>query len=186
VKQLQENFTDEAVRPGIVHRLDKDTSGVIVAAKDPEALHYLAAQFARKKVRKVYLAVVKGHVEKPRGEISHPIARDPHNRKRFTWKRQDGKTALTRYRVLRYLHDATLVELSPSTGRTHQLRVHMASLGHPILGDPVYGRNSGPGDFTLLLHARKILIRLPGEEDFGLYRALLPLHFKRALLELRR
>lgn len=185
VKQLRVNFSEEAVRPGIVHRLDKDTSGVIVAAEDPEALNYLAAQFARKKVRKIYLAVVKGHVSKPHGEIDHPIARDPHNRKRFTWKREDGKKALTRYRVLRYLRDATLVELSPRTGRTHQLRVHMTSIGHPILGDPLYGRSGSLGDYSLLLHASRISIRLPGEAETGVYRAPLPEHFKKALCELR-
>lgn len=185
VKQLRENFSDEAVRPGIVHRLDKDTSGIIVAAKDPEALQMLAAQFAHKKVRKVYLAVVKGHVRNSRGIIKHPIARDPHHRKRFTWRRAEGRTALTHYRVLRYLRNASLVELSPRTGRTHQLRVHMASLGHPVMGDPIYGRGGGTGNYRLLLHARRIKIRLPEEEKPRVFRAPLPGHFKKALNELR-
>jgi len=186
VKQLRESFTDEPVRPGIVHRLDKETSGIIVAAKDPEALNKLAAQFARKKVHKIYLAVVKGHVQKLRGEVDYPIARDPHHRKRFTWKRQDGKSSLTRYRVVRYLQDATLLELSPHTGRTHQLRVHMSSIGHPVLGDSLYGRKRGASDFTLLLHARRIMISLPGEECVRVFRAPLPEHFKEALCILRR
>lgn len=185
VRQLETNFPGEQLRPGIVHRLDKDTSGVIVAAKDPEALQYLAAQFQRKSVRKTYLAIVKGRVGNRTGVIEHPIARDPHHRKRFTWKRSDGKPSRTQYRVLRYLEGATFVQLSPSTGRTHQLRVHMSSLGHPIIGDNLYGRTGGAyAGYNLLLHAYKIRIRLPGER-IAVYRARLPAHFKTALCELR-
>ncbi|MGC9311362.1 MAG: RluA family pseudouridine synthase [Sediminispirochaetaceae bacterium] len=184
VKHLGDSFRDENVRPGIVHRLDKETSGILVAAKDPEALQFLTAQFQEKKVRKTYLAIVKGKLQKRHGVVDHPIARDPRNRKRFTWKRDDGKPSRTEYRVIRYLREATLVQLSPSTGRTHQLRVHMCSLGHPVIGDTLYGRPGGKyAGYTLLLHAYKICIQLP-EEDLAVYRAPLPEHFKRALLQL--
>jgi len=184
VKYLGRNFDGEKVRPGIVHRLDKDTSGVLVAAKDPEALQFLSKQFEMKKVRKTYLAIVKGRVQRRSGRIDHPIARDPKNRKRFTWKREDGKVSCTNYRLIRYLNNASLMELSPSTGRTHQLRVHMSSIGHPIVGDSLYGRRGGKfGSYSLLLHAYKILIQLPDEEP-RIYRAPLPSHFKTALQEL--
>ena len=183
---LEERFGGESSRPGIVHRLDKDTSGIIVAAKDPESLNFLARQFAKKKVEKRYLALVKGHLPKQQGVVDHPIARDPHNRKRFTWKRPDGKASVTEYRVLRRLRGACLVELRPKTGRTHQLRVHMASLGHPIVGDPIYGRPGGEFvQYSLMLHAASIRIRLPGTKDRREFRAPLPRHFKYALVELR-
>lgn len=186
VKELRDNFQGETVRPGIVHRLDKDTSGIIVVAKDEAAREILAKQFAKKKVKKIYYAVVKGHVQKPHGRVEHAIARDPHNRKRFTWKREDGKRALTNYRVIRYLENATLLRLAPETGRTHQLRVHMSSLGHPIVGDPIYGRTGGSfGKYNLLLHAHNLSIRLPDEEVARNFIAPLPEHFKRALAELR-
>jgi 23S rRNA pseudouridine1911/1915/1917 synthase len=184
VKHLGDTFHGENIRPGIVHRLDKETSGVLVAAKDPEALQFLAGQFQKKMVRKTYLAIAKGKLQKRRGVVDHPIARDPRNRKRFTWKRADGKPSRTEYQVIRYLRDATLVQLSPSTGRTHQLRVHMSSLGHPIIGDTLYSRPGGKyAGYTLLLHAYKIRIQLP-EEDPAVYRAPLPEHFKRALVQL--
>ncbi len=184
VKHMGDNFRDEKVRPGIVHRLDKETSGILVAAKDPEALQFLAGQFQKKKVQKTYLAIVKGRLQKRRGVVNHPIARDPRNRKRFTWKRADGKPSSTEYRVIRYLGDASLVQLSPRTGRTHQLRVHMSSLGHPIIGDPLYGRTGGKyAGYTLLLHAYKIRIQLPDEAP-AVYRATLPAHFKCALVQL--
>lgn len=186
VPQLKTNFPEDPLRPGIVHRLDKDTSGIIVAAKDPDALHFLSRQFSKKSISKQYLAVVKGVLQKPHGFVDHPIARDSHNRKKFTWKRSDGKEAHTEYRVLRRFENASFVSLSPSTGRTHQLRVHMSSLGHPIAGDPIYGRAGGSlKNYSLLLHAYKLILRLPGESDARVFRAHLPEHFRCALLQLR-
>lgn len=186
IPELKTNFPDESLRPGIVHRLDKDTSGIIVAAKDPEALQFLSRQFAKKSISKQYLALVKGVLQKPHGRIDHPIARDVHNRKKFTWQRSDGKEASTEYRVLRRFENSSFVGLFPSTGRTHQLRVHMCSLGHPIIGDPVYGRSGGSfKNFTLMLHAYKITLRLPGEREAQVFRAHLPQHFKAALRSLR-
>lgn len=179
IPELQGNFPDEPLRPGIVHRLDKDTSGILVAAKDPEALEFLTCQFAKKTIKKQYLALVKGIVGKAEGNIQHPIARDPRHRKRFTWKISTGKPAYTDYHVIRYFSKTSFVLLTPSTGRTHQLRVHMLSLGHPIIGDPLYGRTGGEyGSCSLMLHAYKLKIHLPGEERVHVFRAHLPSHFK--------
>ncbi len=186
IPELKSYFPDENLRPGIVHRLDKDTSGIIVAGKDPEAVQFLARQFAKKSISKQYLAIVKGVLQKPHGRIDHPIARDIHNRKKFTWQRSDGKEASTEYRMLRRFENATFVGLYPSTGRTHQLRVHMSSLGHPMIGDPIYGRSGGGfKNYTLMLHAYKLTLRLPGETEPRVFRAHLPEHFKCALKSLR-
>ncbi len=186
IPELKINFPDEPLRPGIVHRLDKDTSGIIVAAKDPAALQFLSRQFAKKTIAKQYLAIVKGVIQKPHGYIDHPIARDIHNRKKFTWQRSDGKEAFTEYRVLRRFAHASFVSLMPATGRTHQLRVHMSSLGHPVAGDPIYGRSGGSfKNFSLMLHAYKLTLRLPGESAARVFRAHLPEHFKCALHSLR-
>jgi len=130
-------------RPGIVHRLDKDTSGLLVVAKTDAAHHGLAAQFARHSVERVYAAVVWGTPRLKRGEIAGAIGRSPRDRKKMTVLRGGrGKPALTRYRVVKTLAGgaASLVECQLATGRTHQIRVHLASIGHPVLGDPVYGR----------------------------------------------
>lgn len=127
-------------RPGIVHRLDKDTSGLMVVAKNDAAHRALARQFAAHSLERAYLAVVWG-VPRPRqGEIAGNIGRSPKNRKKMAVVARGGKPALTRYRVLKTLGDiASLVECRLATGRTHQIRVHLASIGHPVIGDPVYG-----------------------------------------------
>jgi 23S rRNA pseudouridine1911/1915/1917 synthase len=128
-------------RPGIVHRLDKDTSGLIVAAKHDAAHRKLAEDFAQRRIERAYLALVWGVPAKASGEIAGSIGRHPTQRKKMTVLARGGKPALTRYRVLkRFGNAASLVECRLATGRTHQIRVHMASIGHPLLGDPVYGR----------------------------------------------
>jgi 23S rRNA pseudouridine1911/1915/1917 synthase len=162
LRELPGRFDDHS-RPGIVHRLDKDTSGVLIAAKHPAALAYLAAQFRKRSTKKVYLAIVKGRPPKSIGSISSPIGRDPRNRKRFTVS-EAGKSARTEYRVLRHYADYSLMSLEPHTGRTHQLRVHMAALGCPIIGDPIYARPDRrlPGA-RCALHAFRLTIVLPGE-----------------------
>jgi 23S rRNA pseudouridine1911/1915/1917 synthase len=128
-------------RPGIVHRIDKDTSGLLVVAKTDVAHEGLAAQFARHSIDRRYLAIVSGLPVPPAGTIDAPLARSSANRKKMAVvKEARGKRAVTRYRIVEPLADAALVECRLETGRTHQVRVHMASIGHPLLGDPVYGR----------------------------------------------
>src|SRR4029077_5636052 len=130
-------------RPGIVHRLGKDTSGLLVAAKNDAAHHALAADFAARRIDRHYLAVVWGMPSPREGEISGPIGRHPVDRKRMAVVRRGGKPALTHYRVVAALGlSASLVECRLATGRTHQIRVHLASIGHPLLGDPVYGKET--------------------------------------------
>lgn len=134
------------LRPGIVHRLDKDTSGLLIAAKNERAMHSLAKQFANHTIERAYHAVVWGAPRNPEGRIETQIGRNPFDRKRMGVLRSGGKTAVTRYRVLEKFGDptrplASLIECRLETGRTHQIRVHLTHLGHPLIGDPTYGRS---------------------------------------------
>jgi 23S rRNA pseudouridine1911/1915/1917 synthase len=167
----------EGLRPGIVHRLDKETSGVIIAAYDDEALAFLAGQFKSRKTKKTYIAVVKGIPPEQKGRIETFIARDPKDRKRFAVSAR-GRAALTVYRVIKTWREHSLVLLRPKTGRTHQLRVHLRYLGHPIVGDPLYGfADTLFPAATLMLHARSLAIILPGEEQERVFKAPLPERF---------
>ncbi len=166
---LKDAFPDQPLRPGIVHRLDKETTGLIIAAKDPQTLEYLGMQFRKKTTKKIYWAVLKGHLPEKEGEIEGFLTRDPGNRKKFMIHGSLGKKSHTKYRVLAVKGNYTWVELSPLTGRTHQLRVHMASQGCPILGDGVYGRkDKNFPQAPLMLHALSLQIQLPegGETQF--------------------
>jgi 23S rRNA pseudouridine1911/1915/1917 synthase len=125
-------------RPGIVHRLDKGTSGVMVAAKNDSVHNALSRQFKDHTISRVYLAAVKGEVQANSGLIEKSLSRHPRDRKRIT-VREDGRKAITQYSVLGRRGSASLLRLTPATGRTHQLRVHLASIGHPVLGDVTYG-----------------------------------------------
>ena len=172
------HLSSENLRPGIVHRLDKDTSGVIITAKHKKAQEYLASQFRRRKVKKVYYAVIKGRPPEQEGIIDRQICRDRAHRKRFTVTESGGKTAITRYKLKRNLDGYSLLALSPKTGRTHQLRVHCTSMGHPVLGDPIYARrDSRYPDATLMLHAFSLKISLPGDREIHTFRAPLPERF---------
>lgn len=168
----------DPARPGIVHRLDRDTSGVLVVARTPRAHEHLARQFRKRTLSKRYVAVVHGRLTPARGTIDRPIARDTTERKRMRVVREGGRAAVTRWEVLEALPGATLVALFPETGRTHQLRVHLAALGHPIVGDRVYGgdrvRRSGlPPDAAAALaacprqalHAERLRFRHPATGD---------------------
>jgi 23S rRNA pseudouridine1911/1915/1917 synthase len=174
---LQERFPHEQARPGIVHRLDKDTSGIIIAAKDPESREFLAGQFRRRRVGKQYIAIVQGAPAEGEGLLDSRIARDRKHRKRFRVLRtgREGKRAITLYRVLKRKGGYALLSLRPRTGRTHQLRVQLASLGCPIVGDTLYGGKAG---FPLLLHAYRLRIRLPGEREPRTFRDPLPDRFR--------
>jgi 23S rRNA pseudouridine1911/1915/1917 synthase len=133
------------LRPGIVHRLDKDTSGVMVVAKDDEAFHHLTKQFKNRTVKKIYAAIVYGRFAQDEGLIDSAIGRHPGQRKRMSTRTRKGRAAVTRWRKLEEFDGCTLLEISPQTGRTHQIRVHLSSVGHPVLGDPLYGRKGRPG-----------------------------------------
>jgi 23S rRNA pseudouridine1911/1915/1917 synthase len=133
------------LRPGIVHRLDKDTSGVMVIAKDDEAFHQLTKQFKNRTVDKVYLAIVYGKFSQDEGLIDSAIGRHPSQRKRMSTRTKKGRSAITRWRKVEEFDSCTLLEIFPKTGRTHQIRVHLSSIGHPVLGDPLYGRKGRPG-----------------------------------------
>jgi 23S rRNA pseudouridine1911/1915/1917 synthase len=153
----------EGFRPGIVHRLDKDTSGVIIAAYDDEALAFLSSQFKERKVRKVYAAIVRGGPAENRGQVETRITRDKRDRKKFTVSETTGKPAVTGYRVIRRWEGYSLLLLRPYTGRTHQIRVHLLHLGCPILGDPLYNgeKDKKFKNATLMLHAKSLSIQLP-------------------------
>src|ERR671911_77210 len=172
-------------RPGIVHRLDKDTSGLIVAAKTDRGRMSLVAQWEERSVEKTYLALVSGSVSDGEAIIDAPIGRDPKNRQRMAVVRS-GRPAVTRFRVIERFPNTTLLEVLIETGRTHQIRVHLAFIGHPIVGDELYGR-ARPTDPDLdrqFLHASALAFRLPDGEALRL-EAPLPEELQAALGELR-
>jgi len=172
------------LRPGIVHRLDKDTSGVLLVAKNDRALRHLQDQFKGRQVRKTYLALVEGRMSARRGRVEAPIGRDPGSRKRMAVVPR-GREAITRFRVLRYIGDYSIVEARPLTGRTHQIRVHFAFLGHPVVGDSLYG----PRHSVLLcprqfLHAWCVGFRHPTSDEWLEFRAPLPSDLRAVLGDL--
>lgn len=150
------------LRPGIVHRLDKDTSGVLLVARTDAAHRALAAQFAGRTVEKTYRTLVRGGVKDETGRVTKPITRDPVRRTRMTCSVGSGRPAITDYRVLQRFDKLTFLEVRIGTGRTHQIRVHLASLGHPVVGDRVYGAAKQPDAPRLFLHAWRIGFDSPG------------------------
>ena len=175
------------LRPGIVHRLDKDTSGILITAKDRDALTWLQTQFQSRRVKKEYIAIVVGHPKEPHGSIKTGITRDSRNRKKFTTTDIDkGKFAHTIYKCVSCYGPYSLMRVKLKTGRTHQIRVHMKYLGCPVLGDPIYGKHDALFDSaTLMLHARRLGIRLPDSSDFSVFEAPVPRRFKKVIKTLR-
>ena len=167
------------LRPGIVHRLDKDTSGLMVVAKSDAAHQGLSLQWKERSVRKGYLALVSGRLAPPDGVVDAPVGRDPRNRKRMAIV-PGGRAARTRYHTLRAVGPDTLVELFPETGRTHQIRVHMAALGHPLVGDALYGRRD-PRLARQFLHAHSLAFNLPATGQRVEFESPLPEELARLL-----
>jgi 23S rRNA pseudouridine1911/1915/1917 synthase len=173
-------------RPGIVHRLDSETSGVIVIAKNDAAMRDLQAQFKTRRVHKTYLALVEGIVRPPRGKIDAPIGRDPkHRQKMAVVTRGTSRAAITVYRTLANLGAYTLLEVEPQTGRTHQIRVHLAFLGFPVVGDVVYGKKKNAlGLARQFLHAWKLTFTLPRDGRTVTFTAPLPADLRAVLHKL--
>jgi 23S rRNA pseudouridine1911/1915/1917 synthase len=172
-------------RPGIVHRLDKDTSGLIVAAKTDRGRTALVTQWESRSVEKTYVALVSGWLDDEQATIDAPIGRDPKNRQRMAVVRS-GRPAVTHFRVVERFPDTTLLEVSIETGRTHQIRVHLAFIGYPIVGDPVYGkaRPTDPQFDRQFLHASALGFRLPDGQALR-FEAPLPQDLQAVLEELR-
>jgi 23S rRNA pseudouridine1911/1915/1917 synthase len=176
----------EPDRAGIVHRLDKETSGVILIAKTAAALDHLRAQFKDRAVQKRYLALVEGAPDTPEGVIDAPIGRDPKQRKRMAVTR-DGREAISEFRVLELYADHSLLEVVPKTGRTHQIRVHMAFIGHPVVGDGVYGHRRQKIKLKRhFLHAAAITFVQPETGDAITVEAALPVGLQNILDKLPR
>jgi 23S rRNA pseudouridine1911/1915/1917 synthase len=175
-------------RPGVVHRLDKDTSGLILMAKNDRAHVWLQEQFRQRSVIKIYIALVDGHPPTPTGRIEAPIGRDAKQRKRMAIVTpQKGREAISEYRTLETFPEQTLLEVHPITGRTHQIRVHLAFLGCPVAGDTVYGRqHASIAVKRHFLHAARLTIRLPGEKTPRTFEAPLPEELNTVLEGLRR
>lgn len=171
------------IRPGIVHRLDKDTSGLLVVAKNDNAHISLSNQIASKECRRIYWALVDGIV-KSDGEIKTCIGRDPKNRLKMAVL-NEGKIAETKYKVLEILGNYTLVEYELKTGRTHQIRVHSAYMHHPIVGDKLYNNNKCKFNLNgQLLHAKKLILTHPTTREVMTFESELPEYFKKVLLSL--
>lgn len=168
------SFATDTDRPGVVHRLDRDTSGLLIIAKNPESAAHLQRQFAERIAKKTYIAITDGKPKLNAAKIDLPIGRNPSAPSTFRID-PNGKPAQTTYHVLAENNIQSLVELKPTTGRTHQLRVHLAHLNAPILGDRVYGKSS---DCRMMLHAQKLEITLPSGER-KVFEAIIPDEFKK-------
>ena len=175
----------DLLRPGIVHRLDKDTSGLMVIAKNSFAKRHLLDQFKSRAVTKGYLVLVKGRLSPQRGVIEAPVGREPYNRKRMAIV-ETGKEAITQYKVKEYLNDYTLIEVTPVTGRTHQIRVHLSAIGYPVVGDPVYGAGCKHDYLTLhlkrqFIHAYRLGFHIPTTNEYQEFSCDLPQELREAL-----
>jgi 23S rRNA pseudouridine1911/1915/1917 synthase len=172
----------DSLRPGVVHRLDKDTSGVMLVAKNSAAQADLAQQFRSHSVTKAYLVLVKGKLTPENGVIEADIGRDPRNRKRMAVV-AEGREARTEYRVVKYIGDYTLLEVRTETGRTHQIRVHLAAIGFPVVGDKVYGVKS-PYLSRQFMHACRLGFKLPSSGEYVEFKSELPPDLAQALKDI--
>jgi 23S rRNA pseudouridine1911/1915/1917 synthase len=173
------------LRPGIVHRIDKDTSGLIMAAKNDKAHASLAAQLKEHTATRKYFALVHGNLSHDQGTVDAPIGRDPHDRKMYTVIERNSKHAVTHFQVMERFGDYTLLELKLETGRTHQIRVHMKFIGHPLVGDPMYGRSKGIKMDGQALHAAVLGFVHPSSEEYLEFSAPIPADMEELLHALR-
>jgi len=171
-----------SLRPGIVHRLDKDASGVMVVAKNSQAQLNLIDQFQARSVVKAYLVLVKGHLTPEDGVIEAPIGRDPRNRKRMAVV-AEGREARTRYNVIKYMDNYTLLEVRTETGRTHQIRVHLSAIGYPVVGDTMYGVKSAYLS-RQFIHASSLGFALPSSGEYVEFKSELPPDLEQALKDI--
>jgi len=177
--------SSDLMRPGIVHRLDKDTSGLIVIARNDHARQCLVSQFKSHAVTKGYLVLVRGRLSPGQGVIEAAIGRDPHNRKRMAVV-ETGKEASTRYQVKEYLGNYTLLDVIPGTGRTHQIRVHLSAIGYPVVGDLVYGTKCSHEAIAAcvkrqFIHAYRLGFRLPSNNEYQEFTCPLPADLEQVL-----
>lgn len=173
------------LRPGIVHRIDKDTSGLIMAAKNDKAHASLAAQLKEHSVTRRYYAIVHGNIAHDQGTVDAPLGRDPHDRKLYIVTDRNSKHAVTHFTVVERFGDYSLLELKLETGRTHQIRVHMKYIGHPLVGDPVYGKSKGLKMNGQALHAAVLGFVHPSTNEYMEFTAPLPSEMEELLAVLR-
>lgn len=169
----------DSLRPGIVHRLDKDTSGLMLIARNEDARADLMAQFKNRTVHKSYQALVKGRLTPESGVIEAPLGRDPRHRQRMAVL-TEGREARSEYRVMKYIGNCSLLEVVPQTGRTHQIRVHLSAIGYPVMGDAIYGVKS-PHLSRQFLHADRLGFRLPATGEYVEFTSELPPDLAQAL-----
>ena len=172
------NLSNDKIRPGIVHRIDKDTSGLLVVAKDDKTHELLGDMIKNKNVERLYYAMVDGVIKHETGTIDAPIGRDPNNRQKMKVTDENSKDAITHFRVLKRFNDSTLIECKLETGRTHQIRVHMNYIGFPICNDPVYGRGKKTTPFGQMLHSKSIRFVHPITKKEIYFESDVPQEFK--------
>ncbi len=174
------------MRPGIVHRIDKDTTGSLIICKNDEAHNHIAAQLKEHSINRRYRAIVWGRIKDDEGVVDAPIGRHPNDRKKMAINERNGKRAVTHYRVLERFDKFTYIECRLETGRTHQIRVHMASIGHPLLGDEIYSNAKSPYKVEgQTLHAMVLGFAHPSTKEYMEFEAPLPEYFEEILRKLR-
>jgi len=175
------------IRPGIVHRIDKDTSGILVIAKNNRSHSILSDLLKEHDINRIYTAIAEGIITEERGTIDAPIGRHPVDRKKMAVNTRNGRHAVTHFRVLERFRSATLLEVKLETGRTHQIRVHMAYIGHPVVGDPKYGPKNAPFPIAgQALHAAELTFRHPASGEEMVFSAPLPRDMEEILATLRK